>query len=107
MGQMAAIQKTSRGEAQPIMLQLFAFGTVSFYFQMDFHSAHIICIPTAQTLIIAVAHIACSAFSITVYHWSPTDEFPNLGQYCERMKDEFWPDWDECITHGNTRKATK
>ncbi|XP_078325127.1 failed axon connections homolog [Crassostrea virginica] len=34
-------------------------------------------------------------------------KYPNLGDYCERMKEEFWPDWDDCITHGWTREATK
>ena len=28
---------------------------------------------------------------------------PNLVKYCERMKETFWPDWDEYITHGNTK----
>jgi glutathione S-transferase len=31
--------------------------------------------------------------------------FPNLGQYCERMKDTFWPDWDDCTTRGGTQTA--
>ncbi|XP_071098066.1 failed axon connections homolog [Haliotis cracherodii] len=35
------------------------------------------------------------------------DEYPNLASYCERMKDAFWPDWGQCITHGGTREATK
>ncbi|XP_046377186.2 failed axon connections homolog [Haliotis rufescens] len=35
------------------------------------------------------------------------DKYPNLAAYCERMKDAFWPDWDQCITHGGTREATK
>ncbi|XP_062569153.1 failed axon connections homolog isoform X2 [Saccostrea cucullata] len=34
-------------------------------------------------------------------------KFENLCGYCERMKAEFWPDWDDCITHGNTREAIK
>ncbi|XP_061185655.1 failed axon connections homolog isoform X2 [Saccostrea echinata] len=34
-------------------------------------------------------------------------KFENLCSYCERMKAEFWPDWDDCITHGDTREATK
>ncbi|XP_052722081.1 failed axon connections homolog [Crassostrea angulata] len=34
-------------------------------------------------------------------------KYPNLIAYCERMKAEFWPDWDDCITHGGTRKAAK
>ncbi|KAH9494841.1 hypothetical protein Btru_017946 [Bulinus truncatus] len=32
------------------------------------------------------------------------DCFPTLHQYCIRMKEKFWPDWDDCITHGGTRK---
>ncbi|XP_046373541.2 failed axon connections homolog [Haliotis rufescens] len=35
------------------------------------------------------------------------DKYPNLAAYCERMKDSFWSDWDQCITHGGTREATK
>ncbi|XP_067666042.1 failed axon connections homolog isoform X1 [Haliotis asinina] len=35
------------------------------------------------------------------------DKYPNLAAYCERMKETFWPDWDQCITHGGTREATK
>ncbi|XP_067666046.1 failed axon connections homolog [Haliotis asinina] len=35
------------------------------------------------------------------------DEYPSLAAYCERMKETFWPDWDQCITHGGTREATK
>jgi len=34
-------------------------------------------------------------------------EYTNLCDYCERMKEMFWPDWDECITKGGTQKATK
>ncbi|CAC5358794.1 unnamed protein product [Mytilus coruscus] len=34
-------------------------------------------------------------------------EYRNLCDYCERMKETFWPDWDECITHGYTKEATK
>ena len=40
--------------------------------------------------------------------WSVfADELVNLSDYCERMKDRIWPDWDDCITHGGTRTATK
>ncbi|XP_067667470.1 uncharacterized protein [Haliotis asinina] len=35
------------------------------------------------------------------------DKYPNLAAYCERMKETFWPDWDQCITHGGTREAAK
>ena len=24
-------------------------------------------------------------------------EFVNLKQFCERMKEKFWPDWDDCL----------
>ncbi|XP_061190153.1 failed axon connections homolog [Saccostrea echinata] len=34
-------------------------------------------------------------------------KFENLCNYCKRMKAEFWPDWDDCITHGGIKKATK
>ncbi|XP_048778694.1 failed axon connections homolog [Ostrea edulis] len=33
-------------------------------------------------------------------------EFPCLCDYCERMKSTFWPDWDDCITHGGTKTAS-
>lgn len=26
-------------------------------------------------------------------------EFHNLKLFCERMKEKFWPDWDECLAH--------
>ncbi|KAL3890220.1 hypothetical protein ACJMK2_002511 [Sinanodonta woodiana] len=35
------------------------------------------------------------------------DECSNLNKYCDRMKEKFWPDWDECTTRGGTTKATK
>ncbi|XP_050405464.1 failed axon connections homolog [Patella vulgata] len=35
------------------------------------------------------------------------EKYPNLQEYCIRMKDLFWEDWDECITHGGTREATR
>ncbi|XP_060608557.1 failed axon connections homolog isoform X1 [Ruditapes philippinarum] len=35
------------------------------------------------------------------------DCVPNLDAYCERMKERFWPDWDECVTNGFTKEATK
>lgn len=34
-------------------------------------------------------------------------KYKNLCDYCERMKDKFWPDWEQCITKGGTQKATK
>ncbi|XP_033732760.1 failed axon connections homolog [Pecten maximus] len=35
------------------------------------------------------------------------DEFSTVCSYLDRIKTEFWPDWDECTTGGGTRKATK
>ncbi|XP_048757954.2 failed axon connections homolog [Ostrea edulis] len=58
----------------------------------------------------------CAVFGmLSQFYWEgfggKTEEaikkFPNLCSYCNRMKAEFWPDWEECITHGGTRKATK
>ena len=34
-------------------------------------------------------------------------EFPNLCQYCENMKSEFWPDWDDCTQEGIAKKTAK
>lgn len=31
----------------------------------------------------------------------------NLSAYCDRMKESFWPDWNECTTEGFTKEATK
>nr|XP_011456794.2 failed axon connections homolog [Crassostrea gigas] len=45
---------------------------------------------------------ACGGASEKLYK-----KYPNLIAYCEEMKAEFWPDWDDCITHGWTRKASK
>ncbi|KAK6187002.1 hypothetical protein SNE40_006256 [Patella caerulea] len=61
--------------------------------------------------------IDCTAFGMLaqiVWH-SPKqpcetwikEKYPNLKEYCLRMKDLFWEDWDECITHGGTREATR
>ncbi|XP_052094046.1 failed axon connections homolog isoform X2 [Mytilus californianus] len=58
----------------------------------------------------------CSVFGlISNAYWqsfgstveSRIKEYRNLCDYCERMKETFWPDWDECITHGYTKEATK
>ncbi|XP_052722079.1 failed axon connections homolog [Crassostrea angulata] len=58
----------------------------------------------------------CAVFGIlSQIHWHGCGgasekfykKYPNLSAYCERMKAEFWPDWDDCITHGGTRKASK
>ncbi|XP_033732090.1 failed axon connections homolog [Pecten maximus] len=34
---------------------------------------------------------------------SVINEYPNLCDYCERMKEAFWPDWDEVIQTDCTR----
>jgi glutathione S-transferase len=50
----------------------------------------------------------CSAFGFlaifyyifpeTYYLRKETEtKFPNLKEYCDRMKAEFWPDWDELL----------
>ncbi|VDI38540.1 Hypothetical predicted protein [Mytilus galloprovincialis] len=58
----------------------------------------------------------CSVFGIiSNAYWqsfgtpveSTIKKYRNLCDYCQRMKETFWPDWDECITHGNTKEATK
>ncbi|KAL3889900.1 hypothetical protein ACJMK2_002220 [Sinanodonta woodiana] len=36
-----------------------------------------------------------------------TENCPNLVEYCERIKNQFWPDWDECTTKGGKVAATK
>lgn len=35
------------------------------------------------------------------------ERLTNLNSYCERMKEQFWPDWEECISHGFTKKPEK
>ncbi|CAG5118262.1 unnamed protein product, partial [Candidula unifasciata] len=61
--------------------------------------------------------VDCSVFGIlTQLIWHASDDvlenlvqekFPSLYAYTIRMKERFWPDWDDCITHGATRAATK
>lgn len=43
----------------------------------------------------------------SIYTTLLKDELVNLLEYCDRMKDRFWPDWDDCITHGGTRLPLK
>ncbi|XP_066976423.1 failed axon connections homolog isoform X2 [Macrobrachium rosenbergii] len=31
------------------------------------------------------------------YYTMVTEDFPNLQQYCLRMKEKFWPDWEEVL----------
>ncbi|XP_076090978.1 failed axon connections homolog [Mytilus galloprovincialis] len=38
---------------------------------------------------------------------SAIKKYRNLCDYCQRMKETFWPDWDECISHGFTKEPTK
>ncbi|XP_053400984.1 failed axon connections homolog isoform X2 [Mercenaria mercenaria] len=35
------------------------------------------------------------------------EALPNLNAYMDRMKETFWPDWEECTTKGFTTEATK
>ncbi|KAK6187004.1 hypothetical protein SNE40_006258 [Patella caerulea] len=35
------------------------------------------------------------------------EKYTNLRDYCDRMKTTFWPDWDDCITHGGKVKKPK
>lgn len=58
----------------------------------------------------------CSIFGIlTQLYWQSFGNraeqtfkrYTNLCDYCDRMKETFWPDWEECITKGGTVKATK
>jgi len=61
--------------------------------------------------------VDCSVFGLlSQLIWHATDDvltnvvqekFPTLYSYTLRMKERFWPDWDDCITHGGTREATK
>ncbi|XP_055859616.1 failed axon connections homolog isoform X2 [Biomphalaria glabrata] len=57
--------------------------------------------------------VDCSAFGLLAQIlWHAPEHnnlipnsFPSLHRYCLRMKEKFWPDWDDCITHGGTRKS--
>ncbi|XP_067666078.1 failed axon connections homolog [Haliotis asinina] len=59
----------------------------------------------------------CAVFGqLAQYHWHAVgneletilkDEFPSLAAYCERIKEAYWPDWEECTTRGFTVEATK
>jgi hypothetical protein len=31
--------------------------------------------------------------------------YPNLSEYCDRLRDMYWPDWDDCTTRGGTQEA--
>jgi len=57
---------------------------------------------------------AMFAFMAAMYYNLPgspyqnwVKELKNLEDYVLRMQEKYWPDWDECITHGNTKPATK
>ncbi|CAG5118261.1 unnamed protein product [Candidula unifasciata] len=61
--------------------------------------------------------VDCSVFGLlSQFIWQAVDDlcgnviqekFPALNEYCLRMRERFWPDWDDCITHGGTRPAIK
>jgi glutathione S-transferase len=35
------------------------------------------------------------------------DKYSNLSGYCDRVRELYWPDWDECTTRGGTQNATQ
>ncbi|CAD5117329.1 DgyrCDS6115 [Dimorphilus gyrociliatus] len=37
-------------------------------------------------------------FPDTDYDRVSKEKFKNLYSYCDRMREKFWPDWNECIT---------
>ena len=51
--------------------------------------------------------VDCSIFGILCQTlWNPNGspveqvlhgEFSNLKAFCERMKEQFWPDWNQCL----------
>lgn len=51
--------------------------------------------------------VICLDFLLHTHFLTFCTEFPNLCQYCERMKTEFWSDWDKCITHGESGQTVK
>ncbi|KAI0222593.1 Failed axon connections-like [Lamellibrachia satsuma] len=63
------------------------------------------------------SEVDCAIFGLlAIIYWhlprSPLEDYmkeelPNLGEYCETMKQTFWPDWEECITRGGTYTPTK
>ena len=57
---------------------------------------------TACTLISLPAWNSRASYGFTV-----SETLTNLNGYCERMKTRFWPDWEECISHGFTTVPTK
>ncbi|KAK3087891.1 hypothetical protein FSP39_012144 [Pinctada imbricata] len=63
----------------------------------------------------AVCQADCAIFGqLSQFYWqclnTPAEttvkSFPNLCKYCERMKDLYWPDWEECNTNGGTKEST-
>ncbi|EDV22224.1 uncharacterized protein TRIADDRAFT_59245 [Trichoplax adhaerens] len=37
------------------------------------------------------------------HHWTTellVNKYPNLSQFCDRMKNKYWPDWDELLVKG-------
>ncbi|BFZ26114.1 hypothetical protein BsWGS_29153 [Bradybaena similaris] len=65
----------------------------------------------------APCEVDCSVFGmLSQFIWQAADDvcenliqekFPSLYSYAVRMRERFWPDWDDCITHGGTRPASK
>ncbi|BFZ26109.1 hypothetical protein BsWGS_29147 [Bradybaena similaris] len=61
--------------------------------------------------------VDCSVFGLlSQFIWQASDDvlenliqekFPSLYSYAVRMRERFWPDWDDCITHGGTKPANK
>ncbi|KAK6187011.1 hypothetical protein SNE40_006264 [Patella caerulea] len=35
------------------------------------------------------------------------EKYPNLREYCDRMKEMFWPDWDKCCSGDSEEKKEK
>ncbi|XP_060085303.1 failed axon connections homolog isoform X2 [Ylistrum balloti] len=33
------------------------------------------------------------------------EKYPNLVEYCERIKTNYWPDWSSCVTHGDRQNG--
>jgi hypothetical protein len=63
-----------------------------------------------------VSEVDCACFGqLAEMKWQCPDSvrllvdqtYPNISQYCDRMKDLVWPDWDDCTTRGGTQDARK
>lgn len=47
------------------------------------------------THIISVAIITIPINISVVKRWFETDELPNIQQYCLRVREQLWPDWEQ------------